>query len=135
MNQPSPLHIGAFLVVLLAFLFYQLSSVKASLKEEQLLYMQSKKLATQLSGLKDAYGTKEKTISSIQRLLMQSSLKSSALKMQQGKESLTLTSQAMDLSAINSLMGKLLNGSYKIAALNIERLSESQARLSVEIKW
>ena len=135
MNQPSPLHLGAFLVVLLAFLFYQLSSVKASLKEEQLLYMQSKKLATQLSGLKDAYGTKEKTISSIQRLLMQSSLKSSALKMQQGKESLTLTSQAMDLSAINSLMGKLLNGSYKIAALNIERLSESQARLSVEIKW
>ncbi len=135
MNQPSPLHIGVLLIVALAFLFYELSSVKASLQEEQLLYAQSKNLATQLSGLKDAYGQKEKTISSIQRLLSQSSLRSSALKMQKGKESLTLTSKAMDLSAINSLMGKLLNGSYKIAALNIERLSESQATLSVEIKW
>lgn len=135
MNQLNPLHIGALLVVLLAFLFFSLSGMKQELKEEQLLYAQSQKLALELSGLKDVYAQKDKTLTSLQRLLSQSSLKTSALSMKKGKESVTLVSKGMQASALNSLMGKLLNGSYKIARLNILRLSETKASLEVEILW
>jgi hypothetical protein len=135
MNQLNPLHIGALLVALLVFLFFTLSSVKTELQEEQFLYEQSKALAVELSGLKDVYAQKEKTLTSLQRLLSQSSLKRSGITLQKGKESVTLNSKNMDVEALNSLMGKLLNGSYKIVAVNIERLSETKASLMVEIQW
>lgn len=135
MNQINPLHIGAVLVVLLAFLFFKLSDAKSSLQEEKLLYQESKNLALQLSSLKEIYGQKEKTLLSVKRLLSQSSIKSSGVTMQQSKEGLILSAKSMNLTALNSLMGKLINGSYKIAALNIERVNESHASLKVEIKW
>jgi hypothetical protein len=135
MSQVNPLHIGALLIALLAFLFFSLSGVKQELQEEQELFAQSQKLALELTSLKDVYAQKEKTLSSLQRLLSQSSLKSSGLTMKKGKDSLTLSSASLDANALNSLMGKLLNGSYKIAGLNITRLSETKASLEVEILW
>ena len=135
MSQVNPLHIGALLLALLAFLFFTLSGVKTELKEEQLLYAQSQQLALELSGLKDVYAQKEKTLTSLTLLLKQSSLKQSSLAMSKGKESITLVSKSLGVNALNSLMGKLLNGSYKIVALNIERLSETKASIEVEIQW
>ena len=135
MSQINPLHIGALLVALLAYLFFTLSEVRTELKEEQQLYAQSEKLALELSSLKDVYAQEQKTLKSIELLLKQSSLRTSELSMNKGKESLTLRSKSMDITALNSLMGKLLNGSYKIVALKIQRQSDIKASLEVEIQW
>lgn len=135
MSQINPLHIAALLVALLAFLFFTLSGVKSDLVEEKALYLQSEKLAVQLSGLKDVYADKRNIQKSIERLLSQRSLKSAALESKKYKNSIKVSSKSMDAKALNSLMGKILNGSYNVSELKIKRLSETKASLEMEIKW
>lgn len=135
MNQINPLHIGALLVVLLAFLLFTLSGIKSELVEEKNLYLESEKLAVELSSLKDVYADKKGIEKSIERLLAQSSLKSADLKLKKNKKSMKISSKSMDEKALNSLMGKILNGSYNITELKIKKLSETKVSLEMEIKW
>lgn len=135
MNQINPLHIGAFLSVLLAFLFFTLSGVKQELVEEKVLYLESEKLAVELSALKDVYADKKKTQKSIDRLLAQSSLKSANLEVKKDKKSIIISSNSIESDALDSLMAKILNGSYNISQLKIKKLSETTASLEMEIKW
>jgi len=135
MNQINPLHIGALLGVLLAFLFFTLSGIKSDLIEEKSLYHESEKLALELSGIKAVYADKKKIQKSLERLLAQSSLKSASLKIKKDKKSIQISSKSMDAKALNSLMSKILNGSYYVSELKIKRVSESKASLKMEIKW
>lgn len=135
MNQINPLHIGAILGVLLAFLFFTLSGIKADLVEEKSLYHESEKLALELSALKAVYADKKKIQNSLERLLAQGSLKSASLKIKKDKKSIQISSKSMDAKALNSLMSKILNGSYNVSELKIRRVSESKASLKMEIKW
>lgn len=135
MNQINPLHIGALLVALLAFLFFTLSGIKSDLVEEKNLYLESEKLAVELSALKDVYADKKGTQKSIERLLLQKSLKSADLKVKKDKKSIYISSKSMDAKALNSLMSKILNGSYNLTELKIKKLSETKVSLDMEIKW
>ena len=135
MNQINPLHIGALLVALIAFLLFTLSSVKTEMAEEKTLYETSEKLAVELSSLKDVYADKKKTKRAIDRVLSQSSLKTAALDVKHEKSSVRISSKSIDTKALNALMGKILNGSYNITELKIKKLSETKASLKMEIKW
>ena len=134
MNQINPLHIGALLVVILIFLFSQLSSVKEELKDANTEYLSSEKIAVAVSGLKSVYANKKKTQRALDRIFVQSSLRSAGLKIKKTKESVKVSAESVDSNVLNSLMGKILNGSYKITHLKIKRLSETQASLEMEIK-
>ncbi|MBT5935860.1 hypothetical protein [Sulfurimonas sp.] len=135
MNQINPLHIGALLVALIAFLLFTLSSMKTEMLEEKTLYETSEKLALKLSSLKDVYADKKKTKRAIERVLSQSSLKTAALDVKREKSSVRISSKSIDTKALNALMGKILNGSYNITELKIKKLSETKASLKMEIKW
>jgi hypothetical protein len=41
----------------------------------------------------------------------------------------------MNLKALNTLLGKVLNATFYISELKIKRLSEKSASLKMEIKW
>lgn len=135
MNQINPLHIGALLVVLLAFLFFTLSGAKKDLLEEKELYAQSEKLAIELNALKDVYADMKKTQVSVERLLSQSFLKPAALVIKKDKISIKISSKSIDARVLDSLMSKILNGSYKIKELKIKKLSPTTASLEMEILW
>ncbi len=135
MNQINPLHIGALLVALIAFLLFTLSSAKTEMAEEKTLYETSQKLAIELSSLKDVYADKKKTKRAIERILSQSSLKTAALDVKREKSSVKISSKSIGTQALNTLMGKILNGSYNITEIQIKKLSETKASLKMEIKW
>jgi phosphoketolase len=135
MNKINPLHIGALLVVLLAFLFFTLSQTREELVQEKALFAESEKLAVELSSLKDVYANKKRMQKSLERLLAQSSLKSADLNMKKDKKSIKISSKSIDTKALNSLMGKILNASYNVTTLKIKKLSETKASLELEIKW
>jgi hypothetical protein len=135
MNQINPLHVGVLFVVLLAYLFFTLGEIKSEFEDEKALYLESEKLAVELSGLKDVYADKKKTQKSIERLLSQSSLKSANFTVKKDKKSISVSSKSIDAKVLNSLMGKVLNGSYNVSQLQIKRLSKTKASLEMEIKW
>ena len=46
-----------------------------------------------------------------------------------------ISSQSMDKVALNSLMSKILNGSYNVRSMKIKRLSDTNVNFSMEIQW
>ncbi len=125
MNRINPLYLGLFLVTMLLFLSFLLSSAKEELSQTKEAYRDSLKLSSELSGLKKVYAKKMKL----------SLLKSPSLVQKTTKSGVTLSSDAMDIRELNTLMGKLLNGAYNITILKINRLSQTKASLYLEIKW
>ncbi|MEA1983380.1 MAG: hypothetical protein U9N39_07540 [Campylobacterota bacterium] len=135
MNQINPLHIGALLLAVITFLFFTLSGIKTEMAQEKELFASSEKLAVELSSLKSVYADKKKSKKAIERVLSQSSLKSAELDVKYEKSSVRINAKSIDTKALNSLMGKILNGSYNVTELKIKKLSETKASLKMEIKW
>jgi len=135
MNQLNPLHIGALFLAILAYLFFTLSGAKAELREAKTSYKESEELAITLSSLKETYADKKAIKQALQRVLAQPSLKAANLDVKETKTSTKISSKSMDTAALNSLMGKILNGSYNVSELKIKKLSETTASASMEIKW
>ena len=134
MNQINPLHIGALLGALILFLFFQLSGVQQELKEAKLSYRASEKIAVDLRSLKNVYADKKKSEKALNRILNQSSIKQAKLSIKRDKKSIHITSKSVEAKLLNSLMGKILNGSYKISSLKIKKTGERKASLDLEIK-
>ena len=134
MNQVNPLHIGALLGVIILFLFFSLSSAKEELKTAQEEFATSQEVAVALSGLKKVYANSTKTRRALDRILSQRSIKKAKLSIKKSKKLYKISSKSLQTKPLHSLMGKLLNGSYKITKLKIKRLSESKTSLDMEIK-
>ena len=135
MNRINPLHIGALLIVILAFFIFKLGKAKEELHDANILYKETLTLSTELVGLREVYGDKNSIKKSINRILHQSSLRSANIVKKVTSTGLKISSESMDRRALNSLMGKMLNGSYNIASLKIKRLSDKTASLKMEIRW
>ena len=135
MNKVNPLQIVALLVVVILFLFFKLSGLQEELKEKQEEFKASEKLAVELSALKSVYANPSKTKKAINRILSQRSLKGANLKIKRSKNSVIIKADTINTKALNSLMGKILNGSYNITRLKIKRVSATVASLDMEIKW
>lgn len=135
MNRINPLHIGAVLVVLVLFFAFKLSASKEELLLAQAEYKETSLALGELSSLSSAYMGKDEVKKSLQRILMQPSLKSANIEQSIKANSLLLRSSSMDKDALNSIMGKLLNGAYDIASFEIKKLSDTKASFEMEIKW
>lgn len=134
MNQVNPLHIGGLLAVILLFLFFKLSGIKEELKSVKSDFKASEKVAVDLSSLKNVYADKRKTSRAIERILSQSSIKQAKLTIKREKKSIKISSKSVETKVLNSLMGKILNGSYKITSFKIKKLSATKASLNLEIQ-
>ena len=135
MSRINPLTLGAFLLVLLLVLFVKLSGLKSELKEITQSYKASEVLAQDLAALKNIYKNKKKTKTALYRILSQGSLKATKIKKEETKNGVKLSASKMNSKALNSLMSKILNGSYRVSSLNIKRLNTTQVSFSMEIKW
>ena len=135
MKSVNPLHIIVLLFVVLVFLLLQLSQAKEGLVESKAVYKETLTLATQLKLLDKAYGDKKSVRKSIGIVLKQHSLKSTNIVQSIGKSSMIISSQSMDKVALNSLMSKILNGSYNVRSMKIKRLSDTNVNFSMEIQW
>jgi len=135
MNRINPIHILIFLFVLFLFFMLGLKNVKTELTEAKVAYRETLELALQLKGLNEIYSDKQSVIQSIDRILKQSSLQSSHIEKKITSSSIVLHSQSLGKIALNSLMGKFLNGAYNISELKIQKLSDEKASLTMEIKW
>lgn len=135
MNRINPLHIGILLVVVLLFFVFNLSHAKSELAEAKELYKETLALSSHLSELKEVYDDKEKVKKTLSKILEQPTLKSAKIVQEVKNSGITLSSESIDADILNSLMSKLLNGSYNINALDIKKISPTNATLFVEVLW
>ena len=135
MNQINPLHIGALFVVFVVFLFVKLHSLQDELIQATDSYKASEKLAVEVSSLKEVYAQKKKRQKAIKRILASSILQEAEINVKHNEKGVSMNSKTMSQKALNFLMGKILNNSYKIKRLKIKRLSDEMASLEMEIQW
>jgi CRISPR/Cas system-associated protein Csx1 len=135
MNRVNPAHIAILLLAFMAFFTFKLSGAKAELANEQALYQETLDVSTQLKGLILAYGDKDSVKKSIKRVLDQSSLKSANIEEKTSASGVVLSAPSLDKIALDSLLSKILNGSYNVASLEIKRINDERASLEMEIKW
>lgn len=135
MKKLHPLHVGAVLVCLLLFFVFKLSGAKDELLLAKEEYKESALALNELSSLNSAYLGKEEVKKSLQRILAQPLLKGANIEQKLKSNSIVLTAATLEKEALNSIMSKLLNGAYDIAAVNIKKLSDNKASLEVEIQW
>ncbi len=135
MNRINPLYLALLLIVVLLLVIFKLDSAKVELADAQESFVETTTLATNLSGLKDAYGNQKKSKATILKILKNSSLKQAGIMKKVKKSGIVISSKSMDAKALNYLLGKLLNGAYNITSLDVKKLSETKVSLHVEIKW
>jgi hypothetical protein len=135
MNRLNPLHVGAILIVFVLFFALKLSAAKEELILAKEDYKETALTLDELSSLSSAYLGKEEVKKSLQRILTQPSLKDAQVTQKLKSNSILLSASSVDKEALNSLMGKLLNGAYDIGSCNIKKLSENKASFEVEIQW
>lgn len=135
MKNINPLQAAAVLFVILLFILFKLSTVKGHLQDEKDLYQETLKLTTKLSGLTETYADKNGVLRSIKTILRQNSLKSAKISQKVSNSGIVISSSSMDKKALNSIMSKILNGSYNVQSLKIKRLSGQRVNFAMEIKW
>lgn len=135
MKNINPLHLIALLLVVLLFLFIQLSTTKEELLQTQESYKETLTLTTNLKGLNEIYSDKKGVQKAIEMILKQHSLKSANIQKTLGTSSIIISSQSMDRIALNSFMSKILNGSYNVHTFTIKKLSDTKVSFTMEIKW
>ena len=135
MNRINPIHIAILIVAILVFVMFKLSMAKNESVEVKALYQETLELSTQLKGFNEIYSDKNSVLKAINKILKQPSLRSANINKKLNKSSVELSSDSIDKVALNSLMSKLLNGSYNILSCKIKRLNEKSATVKVGIKW
>lgn len=135
MNRLNPIYVGIGLILVLFILVMNLQSSKDELIEAKDNLINTEKLANELSGLKNVYGDKKRIIRELKKILRHNSLKSANIQEKLKKSSMTISSESMNITALNQLMGKLVNSSFNITSIKIKKLSQEKASFSLEIKW
>jgi len=135
MNRVNPIHMAILLIVVLGFFVMKLGSAKEELSQTKTLYQETLQLSTQLKGLSDVYSDKNGVKKSLGKILKHKSLRSCDIKKKTTNSSMLISSESINKTALNLLVGKLLNGSYHISSFKIKRLSDDKASFKMEIKW
>jgi len=134
-NRINPIYIAILLLVMLALVSFKLGEAKRELNEAKDTYTTTLQLSTDLSALKEVYADKTKIKKSLQRVLNNPSLRSSKIIQKFKHSSAMISSENMDVKALNLMMSKFLNNSYNITSLNIKRLSDRYVSFDMEIQW
>jgi hypothetical protein len=135
MNRVNPLHIIALLLVVLIFVVFKLSGAKDKLVDVKESFNKTQIIATELNGLKKVYDNKTKTKKELLKILNLSSLRNSSIQKDMKKTGIKISSQSVDKRVLNTLMGKVLNGSFNVKSFKVKKLDEHKASFDMEIKW
>jgi len=135
MNRINPIHIAILLIAVLGFFMMKLSGANDELTKTKRLYQETQQLSIQLKGLRVAYSDKNRIKKSLAKILKHNSLRPYDIKKKTTNSSLLISAESINKTALNLLMGKLLNGSYNINSFKIKRLSDDKASFKMEIKW
>lgn len=135
MNRINPLFIIALLFIIFVFSLLQVNTVKEEFLESKALYAQTLELSSKLESLGAIYSDKKTVKKSLSRILRQRTLGSANIKQTVSSSKILLSSSKMDKIALNSLMSKIVNGSYNLTSLEIKKLKDGYVSFKMSISW
>lgn len=135
MKHINPLHLVVLFIVVFLFMLLKLGEAKTEFLQTQDTYNETVELIAKLDSLKEIYTDKDGVKKSLGIVLNQPTLKAANIKQILGSSGITLSASKMDQIALNSLMSKIYNGSYKVHLLEIKKINDAEVSLTMEIRW
>jgi len=135
MNRINPLHILFFVMLILLITMFKLNSSKNELAIVGETYNETLVVSSKLKEFHKTYEDRKQIKKSLDRILKRSSLRKANITKKVSKSNIIISSESMNKIALNSLMGKVINGSYNVVSLKIKKLSDKKVSIRLEIKW
>lgn len=132
MSRLNPLYILLLSFIVALFAAYSASKKQTELEELQSEYHTKEDIALRLHALKKAYSPKRKR--ELLRLLGSGLLKKSAIHYSDKKDRLIISGTGVDVKAANTIVSKVLNGTYNLKRFSLRRAKEG-IDLEMEIVW
>lgn len=133
MRSVNPLYLIAFLGLLVLSLFSMQAKEHAAFDEAKVALQGAQENAREIVALKQSWGKQQQAFLNLQRLLNGAQLKASfqsTLK----KDVMIIRSDAATAKAVNYLLGKLFNATYKIETLTLTRIDNEHLKVYIEVK-
>lgn len=134
MKQINPLYAAAFLLTVLFLILFQVSSAKSTQQELLASLEQRGTMATNIQELKENWDNKSKTKKEIQRFLNSAVLKTADIKQGKTNNRIKLSAEKLTNKELNFLLNKLLNGTFTLFQLRIDRVDNTHASFQAEIE-
>jgi len=135
MNHINPLNILLFLLSILLIVFVQLNQKEQFYDEVKQSYQETSSLVEKTKRLKQIYRNKQRMSKQFERILRSSALRDFTIKKTKTYAGLKINIADINKHALDFLLSKVLNGSYKVTFLEIKKLSSEKASLKMEIQW
>jgi len=135
MSKANPFHIVILLVVILLFLVLKLHIAKDELAHAKKSYKEVQNVAMEIEALENIYNNKNKNTKLLQKILKNPVLKGVNIDKKFTNLGATIVIKSADKKVLNFLMAKVLNNSFNIDSFKIQRLSDENVSLKMEIRW
>lgn len=135
MSRVNPLYLIAIVIIFILFTLKSGMDIDAKIRSTTLSYYELKDVAIELSTKQKIYREKKRVMKTLRRIINNSALRESKLIEFKKSDRVILSSKSMSLKGLNVIMKKLLNESYNIDSLKIDKISPRRVAFRVEIKW
>jgi len=135
MRQIHPLIVVGLFIVIVLFMGLQVHRAKEELHTQQQQFHEAVYIAQKLQMLQSLFGDEKKTKRALARIVANRMFQNAHIKYKKTKTSAVLSTPSISYQALNSLMGKIFNGSFKIRQYKVVRIDDTHASFMMEIQW
>lgn len=133
MKQINPLYIILLLVVVLVVVLFKQIHAKSALHETRNNFQQTKKMVNNVVDLRQSWGNKKRIFDTLGLILKSSSLRNAGIVRKDKRGTVKLHSSSIDSKSASYLINRLLNETFTIKSMKIQRLNSQRASIDVEI--
>ncbi len=132
MNKINPLYLLLFFVLVVLLMIYKVSETETQINEviRQNAHFESD--GKEISGLKNRWKDSDAVVKRIDTILSLKNFSSQISKRDKTKTGYKIVLEGLDNVTLDAFTNKLLNESIAIKSIEIERISETNATISVE---
>jgi hypothetical protein len=129
----NPLYIALLLIAVFLVVVVKLYQANTAHGEAVVALYETQTMAKRTAALKGTWGESTKNATALKRLLGGSLLRDAGVEMEKRSDRMVISAKSIDRKALEYLMNKLLNGTYRIKNLKVKRLDERQASFYAEV--
>ena len=133
MKQINPLYLILLLTVVLFIVLFKQMDAKKRLHETQNSFQKTKTVLSTIVDLNHSWGNKKRTADTLGIILKSSSLRNAKIVRKDKRGIVELHSASIDSKSASYLINRLLNETFTLKSMKIQRLSSQRASLDVEI--
>lgn len=133
MKPINPLYTALLLIAVFLVVLFKLHQANVAHGEAVASLYDTETMAKRTAALKASWDDETKNAAALKRLMSSALLRDADAHVEKQSDLMVISVKSIDRKGLEYLINKLLNGTYRIKNLKVERLDEDQASLYAEV--